>query len=61
MLEPGNRWVLLTSMMPWEGLEATYAAQFDSTTGALAKPVRVAFGSLLVKQRRGLTDEETIA
>jgi hypothetical protein len=46
--------------MPWEGLEATYAAQFDSTTGAPAKPVWFAFGALLVKQRRGLTDEETI-
>ena len=60
-LDPDNRWVLFSSLMPWAELEATYAAQFNSTTGAPAKPVRVAFGALFIKQRLGLTDEETVA
>ncbi len=47
-------------MMPWEELEETYAPQFNPTTGAPAKPVRLAFGALFIKQRLGLTDEETV-
>jgi IS5 family transposase len=59
-LDPKNRWVLFSSLMPWEELEATYAPQFSPTTGAPAKPVRLAFGALFIKQRLGLTDEETV-
>jgi IS5 family transposase len=29
-------------------------------TGAPAKPARLAFGALFIKQRLGLTDEETV-
>jgi len=59
-LDPDNLWVLFSSLMPWEALEETYAPQFNSTTGAPAKPVRLAFGALFIKQRLGLTDEETV-
>ncbi len=59
-LDPENRWVLFASLMPWEELEETYAPQFNPTTGAPAKPVRLAFGALFIKQRLGLTDEETV-
>ena len=59
-LDPGNRWVIFSSLMPWEELEETYAPQFSPTTGAPAKPVRLAFGALFIKQRLGLTDEETV-
>ena len=46
--------------MPWEELEETYAPQFSPTTGAPAKSVRLAFGALFIKQRLGLSDEETV-
>jgi hypothetical protein len=59
-LDPENRWVLLSALMPWEELEETYAPQFSPTVGAPAKPVRLAFGALFIKQRLGLTDEETV-
>jgi hypothetical protein len=59
-LDPENRWVLLSSLMPWEELQETYASQFSPTVGAPAKPVRLAFGALAIKQRLGLTDEETV-
>ena len=52
--------VVFSSLMPWEELEETYAPQFNPTTGAPAKPVRLAFGALFIKQRLGLTDEETV-
>jgi hypothetical protein len=59
-LDPENRWVKFSALMPWVELEETYATQFNPTTGAPAKPVRVAFGALFIKQRLGLTDEETV-
>ena len=59
-LDPDNRWVNFSALMPWVELEETYATQFNPTTGAPAKPVRVAFGALFIKQRLGLTDEETV-
>ena len=59
-LDPDNRWVLFSRLMPWEELEETYAAQFNPTTGAPAKPVRLAFGAPFIKQRLGLSDEETV-
>ena len=59
-LDSDNRWVFFSSLMPWEELEETYAPQFNPTTGAPAKPVRLAFGALFIKQRLGLTDEETV-
>ena len=59
-LDLENRWVLFSSLMPWEELEATYAPQFSPTTGAPAKPARLAFGALFIKQRLGLSDEEIV-
>ena len=57
---PENRWVQLSALMPWGELEATYAPQFSPTVGATAKPVRLAFETLFIQQRLGLTDEETV-
>ena len=52
--------MIFSSLMPWEELEETYAPQFSPTTGTPAKPVRLAFGALFIRQRLGLTDEETV-
>ena len=59
MLAPDNRWVLFSSLIPWQELEETYSLQFNPTTGALAKPVRLAYGAIFIKQRLGFIDEET--
>jgi IS5 family transposase len=59
-LDSDTRWVLFSSLMPWDALKETYAPQFNPTTSAPAKPVRFAFGALFIKQRLGLTDEETV-
>jgi hypothetical protein len=55
-LDPDNRWVIFSALMPWEELEETYAPQFSPTTGAPAKSVRLAFGALFIKQRLGLSE-----
>ena len=59
-LDSDNRWVIFSSLMPWEELEETYAHQFSPTTGAPAKPVQLVFGALFIRQRLGLTDGETV-
>jgi hypothetical protein len=47
-------------LIPWQELDETYAPQFNATIVAPAKPMRLAFGSLYIKQRLGLTDDETV-
>lgn len=59
-LYPDNRLVLLAELIPWQKKEDTYAPQFSATAGATEKPVRLALGSLYIKQLLGLTDEETV-
>jgi hypothetical protein len=59
-LVPDNRWVLFSSLMPWEKLEETHAPEFSPMTGTPAKSVQMAFAALFIKQRLGLTDEETV-
>ena len=36
-LDPDNRWVLFSSLMPWEELEETYAPHFSPTTWGLLR------------------------
>ena len=59
-LSGDNRWIKLSELIPWEELEADYAAQFCKGFGALAKPFRMALGTLIIKARLGLTDEELV-
>ena len=60
-LRSDNRWVLLAKQIPWEKVEREYAALFaDRDTGRKAKPARLALGALIVKERLGTTDRETV-
>jgi hypothetical protein len=60
-LDPNNRWAKLAQLIPWDMFEAKYAARFSgSRMGARAKPVRMALGSLIIKERCGFSDEETV-
>jgi transposase, IS5 family len=59
-LSSDNRWVKLAKLIPWETLEATYADQFSATMGAPAKSFRVALGTLIIKEKLGTSDEETV-
>lgn len=58
-LDKGNRWIRLSTLIPWAEFEASYAEQFGST-GNAAKTLRMALGSLIIKERLGLTDRETV-
>ncbi len=55
-----NRWVIKSKLIPWDEIEGDYSDLFPSNTGTVAKPARVAFGALVIKETLGLTDEETV-
>ena len=59
-LDPENRWVRLSSLVPWAEVEDEYSRHFG-VSGNDAYPVRMALGSLIIKERMKLTDEETVA
>lgn len=59
-LDKENRWVKLSGLIPWEEVEKLYRDNFSLTQGAPAKAARIAIGSLIIKERCGFTDEETV-
>jgi IS5 family transposase len=60
-LRSDNRWVILSRQIPWQEIEQAYAENFEgSDTGTVAKPARLALGALIIKERLGLTDRETV-
>ena len=60
-LKANNRWIKLAGIVPWEEVEQCYAESLAGTgMGAPAMSGRIAFGSLIIKERLGITDEETV-
>lgn len=60
-LNKRNRWVRLAEMVPWEKVEKSYSEHFSGKgMGAPAKSAQIAFGALIIKERLGITDEETV-
>jgi IS5 family transposase len=60
-LDKENRWVKLAELIPWWEFEDKYKENFKpSNTGELAFSVRIALGTLIIKTKLGISDEETI-
>ena len=59
-LDPENRWIALARLMPWRLAEEIYHEDLCEDSGAPIVPARVALGALLIKERLGLTDRETV-
>ena len=60
-LRSDNRWVILSKHIPWEQVEQEYSMNFSqSDTGNPAKSARIALGSLIIKERLGTSDRETV-
>ena len=55
-----NRWIRLAELVPWETFESEYAEQFSEGQGAPAKTFRMALGALIIKEKIGTSDEETV-
>ncbi len=59
-LNGDNRWVKLAEMIPWDKLENIYGKNMSEDFGRPGINARVAIGTLLIKHKLRLTDEETI-
>lgn len=60
-LDPSNRWYRLANSLPWNEIERTYNKSLDNAhCGAGNKPARMIIGSLIIKHKMNLSDEETI-
>ena len=60
-LRSDNRWIRLAKLIPWREVEKVYASSLAGTgQGAPAMSVRVALGALIIKERIGASDEETV-
>lgn len=60
-LRSDNRWVELVKVIPWSQFERSYSKTLKrSGFGPPAKSVRIALGALIIKERLGTSDEETV-
>jgi transposase, IS5 family len=59
-LSENNRWVIMAKIIPWSEFEHEYAQNFTVSTGAPAKSFRMALGALIIKERLGTSDKETV-
>ncbi len=59
-MSKNNRWVIMAKIIPWSDFEEEYAQNFTCSTGAPAKSFRMALGALIIKERLGTSDAETV-
>jgi len=59
-LSADNRWVKMVQIIPWDEFESEYAANFPAEKGAPAKSFRMALGALIIKEKLGISDRETV-
>lgn len=55
-----NRWVKLSSLIPWDSVVNLYNKQFYSTEGRPPINGRIVIGAVIIKHMLDLTDRETI-
>jgi transposase, IS5 family len=60
-LDPNNRWVRKSALIPWKIVEREYRNQLSgSSNGSPALTARMAFAALVIKEELNLTDRETV-
>jgi hypothetical protein len=59
-LAADNRWVILAQLIPWAEFESEYAQNFEAEAGPPAKSFRLALGALIIKEKLGISDRETV-
>lgn len=50
-MNPENRWVKMADAIPWEVFEKKYSRLFKGKNGRVAKPLRLALGSLIIQTK----------
>lgn len=59
-LDPGNRWIQLGALLPWDRMVAIYQKKFSADMGAEATDPRWVIGAFIIKHKLRLSDEETL-
>ncbi len=59
-LNPGNRWVKWSRVIPWDELATWYYKTMDPRKGRPGKDARLVIGALIIKHKLNLSDEETV-
>ena len=59
-LSADNRWVKMAALIPLSEFESAYAENFPTEMGAPAKSFRMALGALIIKEKLGISDRETV-
>ncbi|WP_373519030.1 IS5 family transposase [Pricia sp.] len=58
-LDPDNRWIQLAAHFPWDGCAKIYSRHFPDS-GRTAIDPRIVIGSLIIKHKLALSDDETV-
>lgn len=59
-LNPDNRWVKWSQLIPWDDLAVGYYKAMSSDQGRPCKDARLIIGAVIVKHKLTLSDEETV-
>lgn len=59
-LNENNRWVRMAYLILWADIEEKYTRQFAKNNGQPANPLCMALGSIITKEKSGLSDEEAV-
>ncbi len=59
-LDPRNRWIQMSMIVPWDELVNEYVKSLNPKYGTEGLDPRIAVGSLIVKHKLRLSDEETV-
>ena len=50
----------MAQLIPWSEFESDYAENFPTEMGLRAKSFRMALGALIIKEKLGISDIETV-
>ena len=59
-LNPANRWVKWSEIIPWDDFTVGYYKTMSDTRGRPGKDARMVIGALIIKHKLTLSDEETV-
>ena len=59
-MNPDNRWIKMADCIPLDEFESKYAELFPGDNGNVAKPLRMALGSLIIQTRFQYSDRELV-
>ncbi len=51
---------MMANFIPWAEFEEEYSSSFSPEMGAPAKSFRMALGALIIKEKLGISDRETV-